>query len=301
MMLGWVCLIAGDATTGCDADEPFAAAELPGSHHLENVFRVGERFWSGSEPVEEQDFAALAAAGVKTIVSVDSVAPNVELARRHGIRYVHVPIGYDQVDVRSQLALARVVREVQGSVYVHCHHGKHRGPAATAALCRLSGDFDAMLAKRYMEAAGTGKQYSGLWKSVEGLQLPGSEVELPELVELSETEPFAEAMARLEQGLREHQALLGQEDSARDAARLSNATLLLEGFVESRRVLAGDADESLREEFEQAIAEAKALVEAARTPEVEERVQRAERLREWRQRGEAVQRRCASCHEAHRG
>lgn len=299
--LGWVWACAGHAMTVCGVDEPFAPAELSAPHQLKNVFRVGERFWSGSEPVEEQDFAALAAAGVKTIVSVDSVAPNVELARRHGIRYVHLPIGYDQVDGKTQLALARVAREIQGPVYVHCHHGKHRGPAAAAALCRLSGEFDAMSAKRYMEAAGTGRQYGGLWRSVEELQIPGSEVELPELVERAETEPFAEAMARLEQAWREHEALAGQDDPARDGARLSNATLLLEGLVESRRVLASDADASLREEFERAIAEAKSLVEAARVPEVEEQAQRAERLETWRRRGEAVQRRCASCHEAHRG
>ena len=133
------------------------------------------------------------------------------------------------------------------------------------------------------------------------MQIPGSEVALPELVERAETDPFAEAMARLEQAWREHEALSGQDDPARDGARLSHATLLLEGLIESRRVLASDADGSLREEFEQAIAEAKSLLEAARVPEVEERAQRADRLELWRRRGQAVQRRCVNCHEAHRG
>jgi hypothetical protein len=102
-------------------------------------------------------------------------------ARRHGMTYVHLPIGYDGIPRDKVAALARAVESMPGPVYVHCHHGQHRGPAAVAAI-QLCTDpaWDADTAEEWLKAAGTDPKYKGL-------------VSLPR----SFTRPTAEEMARV--------------------------------------------------------------------------------------------------------
>ena len=98
---------------------------------LHNVFRLEARVYSGSSPYSEAAFRELAKLGVRTIISVDGAMPAVELAR-----YVHLPIGYDAVPPSRAAELVKAAQGSDGPLYVHCHHGKHRGPAAAATVCR---------------------------------------------------------------------------------------------------------------------------------------------------------------------
>src|SRR5690606_17968735 len=107
--------------------------------HLHNLLQVSETIYTGGEPKDDAAFAALAKLGVKTVVSVDGAEPNVKAARAHGLRYVHIPIGYDGVSEEAGKSLARLVRDAQGPFYIHCHHGTHRGPAAAAVACVAAG------------------------------------------------------------------------------------------------------------------------------------------------------------------
>ena len=110
-----------------------------GSEHLPNSYRVTEKMISGGQPDGEAGFRELRDLGVKTIVSVDGAKPDVELAKKYGLRYVHLPHGYDGIsDVRLK-ELAKAVRDLPGTIYIHCHHGKHRSPAAAAAACVVVG------------------------------------------------------------------------------------------------------------------------------------------------------------------
>ncbi len=68
--------------------------EMPGLH---NVYRLTEQLLSGSSPEGEEGFRSLEKLGVKTILTVDGARPDVALAHKHGLRYVHLPIGYDGV------------------------------------------------------------------------------------------------------------------------------------------------------------------------------------------------------------
>src|SRR5262249_8775366 len=138
--------------------------DLPG---LENVLQVSAGILSGGEPHGTQGFCSLARLGVKTIVSVDGARPRVEEARSSGIRYVHIPIGYEGIAEPARLALARVAREADGPVYFHCHHGRHRGPAAAAIACVAAGNASGTDALKILEVAGTGREYAGLWRDVE--------------------------------------------------------------------------------------------------------------------------------------
>ena len=67
---------------------------------------------------------------MQTVISVDGAKPDLEAARKHGLRYVHLPHGYDGVPAPRGDELAIALRTLEGPIYVHCHHGKHRSPAA---------------------------------------------------------------------------------------------------------------------------------------------------------------------------
>lgn len=168
------------------------------SDHLHNGWQLSDRIFSGSEPKDVAAMMELSRLGVGTIVSVDGIAPNLKLAEKFGLRYVHVPIGYDGVDTKAGQTLARVARDISGKIYIHCHHGKHRGPAAAAILCRADDGRSAAQALSILHKAGTGKEYPGLWRDVETYQVPSQSAQLPPLVERAEVASLAEAMAKLD-------------------------------------------------------------------------------------------------------
>jgi hypothetical protein len=145
------------------------ALEAPGLH---NLFAVGTNVFSGSTPESDAAFAALAKLGVKTIVSVDGAKPDVDLARKHGLRYVHLPHGYDGISTNLQLQLAKAGETLPGPFYVHCHHGKHRGPTAVAVMCMANGGWTASQVESWMHAAGTASNYAGLFETIRRFQKP---------------------------------------------------------------------------------------------------------------------------------
>jgi hypothetical protein len=145
-------------------------AEYPGLH---NVFELGGRVISGSEPQGDAAFAQLASMGVKTIVSVDGKEPDWQAAVLHGLRYVHVPIEYRGLDDEEVAKLVKTFRELDGRFYVHCFHGRHRGPAA-AAVGRivLDGAPREVAIAEMRQWCGTAAQYEGLYRGVATLAMP---------------------------------------------------------------------------------------------------------------------------------
>jgi len=147
---------------------------LPG---LENVVAFTESFYSGAVPVGEQGFATLKAMGIKTIVSVDGAKPQLKYVQKYGLRYVHLPIGYDAVSDERSLELARTGRDLAGPFYIHCHHGKHRSAAASAVISVLLGELMPDQAIKRMHVSGTSLHYKGLFASA-SKAVPASEAEL---------------------------------------------------------------------------------------------------------------------------
>ncbi|HQR05974.1 MAG TPA: hypothetical protein PLN21_04075 [Gemmatales bacterium] len=155
-------------------DDP-AGNSLPNTPGLHNVFRITEKLLSGSVPEGDTGFQTLQKLGVKTIVTVDGAKPEVERAKKFGMRYVHLPIGYDGVPVDQGLRLAKAVRDLPGLIYMHCHHGKHRSPAAAVVvkLC-LDEKCTVATALELMKQAGTDSKYIGLYASPRELRRPSS-------------------------------------------------------------------------------------------------------------------------------
>jgi protein tyrosine phosphatase (PTP) superfamily phosphohydrolase (DUF442 family) len=159
---------------------------------IENTFRLSERLYSGGDPNGIEGLEGLKALGVRTVISVDGAAPDAEAARALGLRYVHLPIGYDGVPREQAVRLVRALKTLPGPVYVHCHHGKHRGPAA-AAVCGIAVEgWSAERAVAWMEEAGTAPEYAGLYETVRGFVPPSDEElarageDLPERAEIPE-------------------------------------------------------------------------------------------------------------------
>lgn len=154
-------------------DDQAFITNTPGLH---NVIRVTEKLLSGSVPEGDAGFQSLQKLGVKTIISVDGARPDVERARQFGMRYVHLPIGYDGVPTAQGLKLAKAVRDLPGVIYIHCHHGKHRSPAASAyiKLC-LDEKCTVQSAIELMKQAGTDPKYLGLYASAKEVQRPSRE------------------------------------------------------------------------------------------------------------------------------
>jgi protein tyrosine phosphatase (PTP) superfamily phosphohydrolase (DUF442 family) len=134
------------------------------SGHLENLFSISGKVFSGSSPHDEQGFVELKKLGIKTIISVDGGKPDSETARKHGFRYIHLPMGYDGASLSNANRILKAAESSQGPVYIHCHHGKHRGPAAAAVICQGFGIWNTNEAVTWMKQAGTSPDYPGLFR-----------------------------------------------------------------------------------------------------------------------------------------
>jgi protein tyrosine phosphatase (PTP) superfamily phosphohydrolase (DUF442 family) len=156
---------ASSETPPCDAK-----IEVPGLH---NVYRITDQLFSGSSPEGEAGFRSLKELGIKTIISVDGARPEIATARKFDLRYAHIPFGYDGIPRDQVLRLAKAVQELPRPVYIHCHHGKHRGPTAAAAvhLC-LDPKCSVGQALDEMRRAGTDPHYTGLYAVPRNLVRP---------------------------------------------------------------------------------------------------------------------------------
>ena len=194
-----VLAFAAGSSSNRPAPPGVKAVEAPGLH---NVFTLGTIVISGSSPEGPQSFETLSALGVKTIITVDGAKPNVELARQFGMRYVHLPHGYDGIRPNLQLQLAKAGQSLPGPIYVHCHHGKHRGPTAAAILCMASNGWTPEQAETWLSVAGTATNYTGLYATVRRFKQP-SPAQLSELsAEFVETAPVSgliEAMVNVDE------------------------------------------------------------------------------------------------------
>ncbi len=216
--------------------------QLLKTEHLPNAVRVHQRVISGGLPEGEAAFQELAELNIKTIISVDGAKPDEELATRYGMRYVHLPHGYDGISAERIAELAKAVRDLDGPIYVHCHHGKHRSPAAAGAACVAAGMIDNRQASELLAVAGTGKNYRGLFAAVErqtrlpAEKLDALKVDFRPSVPIP---PMAEAMVELEHTFGKLQQVrkLGwtADVSKPDLYPLHEATLLQEHFKEMMR------------------------------------------------------------------
>lgn len=170
------------------------------AEHLPNPVQLNDKVISGGLPDGDRAFAELRSLGVKTIISVDGMTPDVTTANKYGLRYVHLPHGYDGVPENRVQELAKAVRELEGPIYIHCHHGKHRSPAAASVACVAAGLLPVSQSVAVLELAGTSPNYRGLYESARNVR-PLEEALLNalkvEFRETAEVPAMAEAMVAM--------------------------------------------------------------------------------------------------------
>jgi len=154
------------ACAGAPAPDTAALRERGEAAGLQNLAEVAPGLFRGAQPEGEPSFALLASLGVKTVLTVDGSRPDVEGAAKHGIRYVHIPVEYSGITREQQVKIAKAALDIPGPMFVHCHHGKHRGPAAcgVAWMARTGVSPDAVVAD--MRVAGTDPRYAGLYGDI---------------------------------------------------------------------------------------------------------------------------------------
>lgn len=248
------CLLAIGflAATGSFAAEPQPGAVKPGlptnavgtplpSTHVHNLFRTTTNVFSGNSPEGDAAFAEIAKLGVKTIISVDGSKPDVETARKHGLRYVHLPFGYDGIPTNRVAELAKAAQSVEGPIYVHCHHGLHRGPAAVAVMCEATAGWTTNQAIAWLKQAGTAPDYAGLYRSAAEFRQPDAAAlaRIVELPEVSRTTSLVDAMVAID---REFDRLKAAQKAGwskipkqPDLTPTRTATILWEHFREMAR------------------------------------------------------------------
>jgi protein tyrosine phosphatase (PTP) superfamily phosphohydrolase (DUF442 family) len=169
--------------------------------HLPNAVRVHPRVISGGLPEGGEAFRELASLGVRTIITVDGTKPDIATAAKFGMRYVHLPHGYDGIPAARVAELAKAVRDLPGPIYVHCHHGQHRAPTAAAVGCVAAGLLAAGQAEAVLQAAGTSADYRGLYQSArvaKPIDKQTLDALQPEFPAVAEIPPLAEAMVTID-------------------------------------------------------------------------------------------------------
>ena len=134
---------------------------------IKNFGQMDDRFFRGSRP-DNNDYPALAALGVKTIIdltdnSMSYEKPAVEAA---GLRYINIPMvdkSYPSMDQVNEF-LKVVDNPETGKFYVHCAGGRHR-TGVVGAIYRFTKDnwnLDQVLAEmekfEFNSGYGHGKQ-----------------------------------------------------------------------------------------------------------------------------------------------
>lgn len=186
---------------GTTAGRTEPATPTVDAKHLPNVHRIHEKVISGGLPEGDDAFRELQALHVKTIISVDGAKPDVEMAHKFGMRYVHLPHGYDGIPNERVQELAKAVHDLEGPIYIHCHHGKHRSPTAAAVACVAAGLVPPEAAVPFLQTAGTSESYRGLYdsarhaKRVDEKELAAISIAFREVAPLP---PLAEAMVAIE-------------------------------------------------------------------------------------------------------
>ncbi len=187
--------VAAPSPSGIDPAELHRRGEEAGIH---NFKEVAPGLFRGAQPEGDAAFALLASLGVKTMLSVDGARPDAEAAARHGIRYIHVPIEYAGITPEQQLKIARTGQRFGNGLFVHCHHGKHRGPAALAVAWITRDGVANDTAVADMVEAGCDPRYEGLYAQARSF-VPPSAAALASVTE--EDLPSAAAVAGLTEAM----------------------------------------------------------------------------------------------------
>ena len=98
--------------------------------HIKNFGQMDERFYRGAQPKKLEDYQALAALGVKTVIDLTDDPKEYEqsMVESVGMKYVHIPMVAKKYPTEAAIAnfLKTVENPETGKFYLHCAGGRHR-------------------------------------------------------------------------------------------------------------------------------------------------------------------------------
>ena len=103
---------------------------------IKNFGRMDDRFYRGAEPKDAEDFRALKALGISTVIDLQAEAEPTErgMVESLGMRYVHIPMVSKKYPTEEAVAafLKTVDDPGTGKFFLHCAGGRHRTGAMGA-------------------------------------------------------------------------------------------------------------------------------------------------------------------------
>lgn len=268
---------------------------------LENLHQIHSGLYCGGSPHNEAGWQKLRQLGIQTIISVDGARPDVEAAEAAGLRYVHVPLNYRDVPL-EQLRLLAAAQRLPGPIYLHCHHGKHRGPAAALAVSQaLGANLPGERVREILKSLGTGAQYQGLYAAaaqapmLDPQQIPPTD----RLVAVAEVPDFITRMVAIDTAWDELLKLSRQNWKRDDGTALIASDPLWNDLIEESREAARllDADPFAAPELQswmhRLVGDLEALRKAASDAPAGPPAAAADMLK-------AIEKSCANCHAKYR-
>lgn len=138
--------------------------ELPG---VMGVVKFSDRLLRGAQPQDVKGILELKKLGVTTILSVEEPdQQELDAAKQVGVAVINVPTEYNGFPADVVKDLVARYRDIEGTAYLHCHHGKHRGGTAGAILRMTFEGIPQLEAIQEMAELGCSKRYPGLYETV---------------------------------------------------------------------------------------------------------------------------------------
>jgi len=262
-------------------------------HHPEQVPpKVPESFRQVDSGVEvfiggqPGGYDALQQMGFRSVIDVDATPPGVRPPAAMTI--VHLPLRYSGITHQQASELIAVLEELERPVYIHCHHGTNRAPAAAAVGLIGTGELSSAQGMQLMDQAGADAAFQGLFRSVADARVIPSHERAPRVSDIQSFDSFAVLMAKID----EQTSLLAMETSG--VSPSSDAAAESAALVDLLRVAfdgcAQMEEEGFRNHAVESIAQATALEHALRRQQFDQA----------RNHFAALNATCSDCHRAYR-
>lgn len=127
-----VTLILVFGLIGLDCPQ-ILAKTTPKAHHpgINNFFQVAPTIYRGATPANEEAIRELSQMGIKSIINLRysyfSVKRERSIAKRYGIKFFHVPLGYFKPSNEKTSQILKLMTNPENQpVFVHCRYGSDR-------------------------------------------------------------------------------------------------------------------------------------------------------------------------------
>ena len=121
----------------------------------------------GGEPDGEAGLHALRELGIRSIIDVDATPPDAHVGDAVDIEVVHLPLKYSGISSQEAQVLSGLLERLERPIYVHCHHGTNRAPAAIAVGLVGTGEWSSEEGLALLRMCGTDPAFHGLFESVD--------------------------------------------------------------------------------------------------------------------------------------